>query len=172
MTNERTYQAIIGVLAVLVVFLGWWIISHPSAGEAEMNDDTQMSDSSSSSGIMDDNMSSGSSSPAPTMTGSGEAVSVASQAAGVNVTVSSLTLAQPGWVAVRDSSGRTLGAAWFDAGTHTGVSVPLLRSTEAGQSYQVLLYADSGNDHQFDLHSDVLITNSDGSVAGTTFSVQ
>lgn len=105
------------------------------------------------------------------MTGSGEAVSVANQASGTEVAVSSVTLSQPGWVAVRDSGGRTLGAAWFDAGTHADVSVPLLRGTESGQNYQVLMYADDG-DHQFDFHTDILITNADGSVAGTTFSAE
>ena len=167
--NERMYQSVIGVLAIIIIFLVWWIASHPGAAargimatSTDMTDTSAMTDESSTS-------------PAPvvstTVQASGETVVVAGQAAGMSINVSSVTLSQPGWVAVRDTSGRTLGAAWFDAGTHSSVSVPLLRATAAGDKYQVLLYADNG-DHQFDLHTDTLITNSDGSVPGTTFSAQ
>jgi len=76
-----------------------------------------------------------------------------------------------GWIAVRDSNGRTLGAGRFEAGTHSNVEVPLLRTTLTGQSYQVLIYVDDG-DRVFDLHSDILVTRSDGSVAGDVFSAR
>jgi hypothetical protein len=99
---------------------------------------------------------------------SGEAVSVGDQPAGSYVMVKSVTLPQMGWVAVRDSSGRTLGAARFEAGTYSAVQVPLLRNTVSGEHYQVLLYIDDG-DKVFDLHKDTLVMNADGSVAGTTF---
>lgn len=98
----------------------------------------------------------------------GSAVTVKDQPAGSSVTVASATLPQLGWIAVRDASGRTLGAGRFSAGTVTNAEVPLLRATEAGQRYQVLLYVDDG-DKEFDLHKDTLVTNSDGSVAGATF---
>ncbi|MCR4325293.1 MAG: hypothetical protein NUV59_00615 [Patescibacteria group bacterium] len=173
-TNERTYQVIIGVLAVIVLILGWWIITHPSAGSSMASDSETAAgmDGTSDSDANGGSVSGPISDSVPTTTGSGEQVSVAAQPAGSSVAVASATLSQPGWVAVRDASGRTLGAAWFDAGTHTDISVPLLRATEAGQNYQVLLYVDSGEGHRFDLHQDILITNADGSVAGTTFSAQ
>ncbi|MDZ4226950.1 MAG: hypothetical protein U1D26_00560 [Patescibacteria group bacterium] len=172
-TNERTYQVIIGILAVIVLILGWWIITHPygdsmAAGSETAAGTDAMSDADADGG----SMSALATDSVPTTTGNGEQVSVAAQPAGTSVAVASATLSQPGWVAVRDASGRTLGAAWFDAGTHTDISVPLLRATEAGQNYQVLLYVDSSEDHEFDLHQDILITNADGSIAGTTFSVK
>ncbi|MDZ4227447.1 MAG: hypothetical protein U1D26_03130, partial [Patescibacteria group bacterium] len=142
-TNERTYQVIIGILAVIVLILGWWIITHPSAGvSATPDSEVAAEDDSSGSGSDSGGMSGPDSGSVPTTTGNGEQVSVAAQPAGSSVAVASATLSQPGWVAVRDASGRTLGAAWFDAGTHTDISVPLLRATEAGQNYQVLLYVD------------------------------
>jgi len=101
----------------------------------------------------------------------GDSVSVSSQGAGMSVTVASVSLSQPGWIAIRDNTGRTLGAALFPAGTHADVSVPLLRATQAGQRYQALLYFDDGK-KSFDLHTETLVENSDGSIAGTTFSAQ
>ncbi len=98
----------------------------------------------------------------------GESVNVADQPAGMEVKISSLSLSEMGWVGVRDSEGRVLGAGRFDAGSFKNVSVPLLRATAIGESYQVLLYADDG-DRQFDLHKDVLVTGPYGGVAGTNF---
>ncbi|HUO49967.1 MAG TPA: hypothetical protein VMU25_00085 [Candidatus Paceibacterota bacterium] len=107
----------------------------------------------------------------PEVTATNDAVVVSDQSAGKSVAVKSVTLSQKGWVAVRDSDGKTLGAAFFPAGTSTDVSVPLLRATEAGQRYQVLLYYDDGN-HNFNLKTEVLVVNADGSVAGTNFSAK
>lgn len=176
--SERTYQAIIGVLVLVILLLGWWALAHrgTTAPQGDTTD-TAMDDGTlsgeGSTGAMNDEATT--SAPAQqgtaTTVGAGESVSVADQSAGDSVAVASVTLSQPGWVAVRDTNGRTLGAAWVPAGTHTAVTVPLLRGTTAGESYQVLLYADNG-DHQFDLHADTLITNADGSVPGTTFSAQ
>lgn len=84
------------------------------------------------------------------------------------MSVSSATLSQTGWVAVRDSGGRVLGAARLDAGVHEAVQIPLLRNTVSGEHYQVLLYTDDG-DKAFDLHIDALVMNSDGSIAGAAF---
>ena len=171
--NEQTYQSVIGVLVLIIIFLIWWMSAHPGEPIPGMTSGVATTTQAGDTGTV--GKGGFSSAPditmSPTTMASGEAISIASQTTGMTIAVSSLTLSQPGWIAVRDSSGRTLGAAWFDTGTRTGVSVPLLRGTSAGQSYQALLYADDG-DHQFDLRSDILITNSDGSVAGTTFSVQ
>lgn len=106
----------------------------------------------------------------PSTPPSGEMVDVPNQPAGASVTIRSVTLIKMGWVAVRDNEGRILGAARFDEGTHAGV-VELLRNTVAGSSYQVLLYVDDGN-KKFDLHADILVSEADGGVAGTTFLAQ
>lgn len=109
--------------------------------------------------------------PASGVVAEGNSVSVADQPAGMNVTVESLMLSQAGWVAVRDASGVTLGAALFPAGSHTGVSVPLLEPTEAGQTYQVLIYFDDGT-KTFNLKTETIVLNMDGTVAGATFAAQ
>lgn len=104
----------------------------------------------------------------PTVTAGGEAVAVVDQSAGSIVKVASVTLAQTGWVAVRDNKGWVLGARRFEAGTNTDVEVVLQRNTVAGEKYQVLLYSDDG-DKEYDLHKDSLIMNADASVTGATF---
>ena len=87
----------------------------------------------------------------------------------MSIQVKKASLVQIGWIAVRDGNGRTLGAGRFEPGVHADVEVPLLRTTEAGQSYQALIYVDDG-DKEFDLHKDILVTKDDGSVAGDIFS--
>jgi hypothetical protein len=101
---------------------------------------------------------------------SGASLNVADQPAGLEVRVSSLLLTENGWVGIRDIEGRVLGAGRFEAGTFKDVTVPLLRATVAGESYQALLYVDDG-DKEFDLHKDILISGPDGGVAGTNFKV-
>ena len=143
------------VLALL--FFGWWMTGRPAGEGAMATTSSSTTSDSSTTGNLN-----------PSMVGTGEAVTVRDQAAGDSVAVASVTLVQQGWVAIRDDSGRVLGAALFNTGTWSDVSVPLLRATSASSSYQVLLYADDG-DKQFDLHKDILITGSNGGVAGTTF---
>lgn len=157
-TNNRIIIG--GVVVIALLFVGWWLTSKP-AGEGAVATSTASttSDTSTTSTTGDIN---------PSMVSTGEAVTVRDQAAGDSVAVASVSLKQMGWVAVRDSDGRVLGAARFDAGTWSDVSVPLLRGTVAASPYQVLLYADDG-DRAFDLHKDILITGSNGGVAGTTF---
>ena len=104
-------------------------------------------------------------------TSDGESVSVSDQPAGDAIVVSNVTFTQSGWVTVRDDRGWTLGAGRFEPGTHTNVSVKLLRGTVAGERYQVLLYIDDG-ERQFELEKEILVTRSDGSIAGTTFRAQ
>ena len=155
-TNNKV---IIGGLVVLVLlFAGWWLTTKP-VGEGVVATSTTAISSTSTSAAGKLN---------PSMVGTEEAVTVRDQAAGDSVAVASVTLMQQGWVAIRDDSGRVLGAALFGAGTWSDVSVPLLRATSASSSYQVLLYADDGN-KQFDLHKEILITDQNGGVAGTTF---
>lgn len=169
--SERTYQVIIGVLVLIIIIGGWLMFAGKASAPATESD--QMASSSDmtgavSSGTDTTGQTSSSGATYTTMPAGSDAVSVVDQSAGSNVAVKSVSLEAAGWVAVRDASGKTLGAAWFPAGTQMNVSVSLLRATVAGQRYQVLLYADNG-DKQFDLHTDTLLTQSDGSVAGTTF---
>ena len=164
-------RIIIGIVAALVVIGAWYLgTSFKPSSMTKTDTDTTVSgsvttDTTTGTGSTNTSSTSGA---AQVMVG-GEAVTVGNQPAGSFVSVSSVTIAQTGWVAVRDASGHVLGAARVDAGTHTAVQVPLLRNTETGGSYQVLLYADDG-DKVFDLHKDTLVMNADGSVAGASFS--
>lgn len=92
-------------------------------------------------------------------------VAVADQAAGQSVAIESVTVRPPGvWVAVEEvnedgSLGNVLGAALVGHPA-SGISVPLLRPTLAGQEYAVVLYRDDGNG-QFDLANDSLYVDFD-----------
>jgi hypothetical protein len=167
MKNEKTYQIIIGIL-VIIILGGGWITMVKKDSSA---DDTSETATTTEQSTGTNEMSNVPSSTGSTMVQTGESVSVADQAAGSSIVVATLSLEQASWVAVRDANGHILGAGWFPAGDHQAVSVPLLRSTVAGDHYQAMLYADDG-DKKFDFHVDSMITNSDGSVAGTTFIAQ
>lgn len=165
--QDRNTQIIIGAVLLVVVIGGvWWVLARGANRSPVQTTNTTVATTTNPAPAAAEALPG-----APTAEASGESVSVADQAAGETVRVSSVTLSERGWVAIRDDSGRTLGAALFPAGTQTDVSVPLLRATEGKQHYQVLLYFDNG-DKQFDLHTDTLVVNSDGSVAGTTFTTE
>ena len=168
MDNDKTNTSniiFIGIAVVVLVAGGWWLLTRDLAvdgtsGDAVEETNTEAID-----------ISAETITPPSTTTSDGEAISVASQSAGASVTISSVTLTEMGWVAVRDDRGWTLGAARLDARTHENIAVELLRATESGQRYQVLLYHDDG-DREFDLKKESLITHSDGTVAGVMFKVQ
>jgi hypothetical protein len=173
--NDTGNRIVAGIVLALVFMGGWWLIARNASApisDAGLNTETTTPDGTiADSGkdtttgtvlgpIADDT---------PIIAGSNESLDVVDQPAGMSVKVRSANLVQMGWIAVRDSNGRTLGAGRFGPGMHTDVEVPLLRGTEAGQSYQALIYVDDG-DREFDLRKDILVTGSDGSVAGDVFS--
>jgi len=167
--SERAYQVIIGVLVLIILIGAWFVFAGGRYGVFGLAGKTATTTPASGTEASENYPSS--SGAAVQNAPAGDSVVVADQTAAAKMAVGSLTLGQPGWVAVRDANGRILGAGWFPAGTHSNVSVPLLRATVAGQRYQVLLYADNG-DKKFELHTDTLVTNSDGSVAGTNFTAK
>ena len=167
--NDTGNRIIIAVIAVLLVIGAWYLgtvhpLSSMNGGTASISTTTPASGNSTTTGTKGTSTASG-----PTTVATEDSVSVGNQPAGSFVMVASATLTQTGWVAIRDSDGRVLGAGLFNAGTAKAVQVPLLRNTVASQQYQALIYIDDG-DRAFDLHKDTLVTNADGSVAGTTFS--
>ena len=107
-----------------------------------------------------------------TLVASGNIVHVKDQAAGGAVFLSRVELTQSGWAAVQEVFeggilGNILGARRFEAGVYQGV-VTLLRSTEPGVEYYVVLYADNG-DKQFDFKADPVIVDSIGNPASMLF---
>lgn len=174
MDLNDTTNRVIAVIVLLLIFIGgWWLIARNAVSSKVVADKGAMTDDSGKkSDVTTDTSSAKGDSmkeESKSMTATTEMVSVLDQPAGNSVTVSSATLAQDGWLAVRDSEGRVLGAARLDAGTASDVMVELLRATEAGQHYQVLVYVDDG-DKEFDLKKDTLVMKADGSVAGASFS--
>lgn len=93
---------------------------------------------------------------------SNSAVMVKDQAAGASVSVGSVEADASTWVVVREDKngvlGNILGATRIDAGNSSNVAVSLLRSTVAGQTYQVVLFKDDG-DRKFDHKIDVPLTS-------------
>lgn len=109
-----------------------------------------------------------SSSPVAEPADTSGALTVSSQAAGMSVLVDAVTVPPPGvWVAVRDvnpdgSLGNVLGAARAH-GPVSGFEVPLLRSTEPGTRYAVMLYRENG-DGVFDPQNDSVYVDFDSGV--------
>lgn len=168
--NDTGNRIVAGIVLALIFMGGWWLIARNASGgftASQDSSDTQ------EVGAPEDTVTPSPvlgpiSEETPTIAGSHESVSVEDQAAGMTVRIKAATLAQIGWIAVRDADGRTLGAGRFEAGAHESVEVPLLRATIAGERYQVLIYVDDG-DKIFDLHKDILVMRADGSVAGSIF---
>ncbi len=176
--NDRGTQ-VIGAIIVAFLIIGAWYLgrtqSVPAMTETSGNTSvaTIQATSSTTTSTTDTKTSGAAVAGAttPSTIASGESLTVSDQPAGSSVSVASATLAQEDWIAIRESSGRVLGAALFPVGTHTDVTVPLLRDTVSGERYQALIYIDADN-NQFDLRTDTLVLNSDGSVAGTMFTAQ
>jgi hypothetical protein len=179
MDMNDTGNRVIAAIVIVLLIIGAWYLGHATVvSEMAGSDDASASVSTTSmqaSGTDRTVADASANTIVPTKVlaagVSGNAVSVPDQPAGMSVGVSSVTLPEAGWVAIRDSEGRILGAGIFNAGTSKNVVIDLLRGTVSGERYQVLLYADLG-DRQFDLHKDTLLMNADGSVAGTTFNAE
>lgn len=172
--NTRNW-IITGVIVILIVLLGWWLVARNRSASPVMNGNeattTQASSGSNSMTHTDTNTSVGgnsSSAPLPVATAAGETISVSDQPAGSFVMIASVKVTKPSWVVVKDTKGWILGAARVDTSAEA-VQVPLLRNTETGQNYQALIYVDDG-DKQFDFHKDMLVTNSEGAPVAATFS--
>ena len=151
---------VIGIGTALLLFGAWWLMTSSAAPSSETNTEK--------SGALDAEEASINLNTVVSTTSDSESVTVADQVASDTITVASVSFTQSGWVAVRDDRGWTLGAGRFEKGTQTNVTVQLLRTTSAGERYQALLYIDDG-DGEFDLEKEILVTRSDGSIAGTTF---
>ncbi len=97
--------------------------------------------------------------------------SVVDQSAGGVVYVSSLIFPKESWIAVREDNdgvmGNILGAYRYPIGEHTG-AVELLRDTQPGQTYYVVIYIDDG-DKDFDHKKDTLLIDNEGNATAAIF---
>ena len=104
---------------------------------------------------------------------SGDAYTASDQDAGMKVIVRDLRIEGTSWLVVHElradgTRGNALGAGLFSEGNAAFGEVPLLRGTEAGKRYAVLVYGDDG-DRQFDLKKDIVKKNAAGEVISVSF---
>ncbi|HVV39210.1 MAG TPA: hypothetical protein VHD31_02690 [Candidatus Paceibacterota bacterium] len=100
-------------------------------------------------------------------------LSVATQAAGMQVVVTSATVSVPTWLVVYESSNgqpvRILGASmFFPENNGKGITIPLLRATQAAQTYILGERVDDG-DHMLSLTLDKPVTDASGSALWSSF---
>lgn len=174
MEMDTKSWAITGIVAIVLIGLLWWAIaaqraSSPVVGTGSVATSTE---------TVSDEAASPEEPAAPataaktgvSAVAAGETVSTVDQSAGTTAVIEQATLKKPSWIAIKDTTGRILGAGWF-AGSGENLSVPLLRATEAGKVYQAVIYADDG-DKRFDFKADALLTGVDGAPVSSTFRAQ
>lgn len=158
--------------AVLGMWIGYMVATRAvSVEENKENEQRQEISSDDVNSMTDDGALIGSS---VSESGDGALVSVQEQPAGLAVVVASIDIPRNGWIAIHEILdgaliGNVLGAARRDAGLYEGVVVNLLRATEPGSEYAVVLYVDNGN-KEFDLQNDVPITDAAGNPTVVRFS--
>lgn len=163
--SQKQQWAIAAAVVVVVALAGWWFFTSAPAQENTEEMDTSSTEMTPSTVTT--------ASDRPTVSvNTGEEVAVEDQAAGGSVYVVEAKLSRVSWVAVRDDM-RIYGAARVNppegGGTVNDIMVPLLRNTEAGKTYMVVVYADDG-DNVFDFKKDALVSGLDDTF--TTSSAQ
>jgi hypothetical protein len=161
--KENRQLIIGGIVLVVVLVAGWWLFTGKKA------DTTMQDDTTTPSGQVTTSTESTSSSTTevPTVVAeAGEAVTVTDQPAGDSVRVAEARLSRVSWIAVRDDRS-ILGAARVTppegGGTMGDITVPLLRNTETGMMYKIVVYVDDG-DQIFDFKVDAIVNG-----LGTSF---
>ena len=165
--DKNTWWIIGGLVALIVIALLWLIVSRPASSASSVKTDTTPSNSQFPAYTSPSGTESGAVMQA---VASGETISVDDQASGMSVAINSVKLTKPSWVAIRDTKGWILGAAWF-AESAEATSVSLLRETVAGQTYQAVIYVDDG-DKKFHLHADSIVLASESAPVSATFNAQ
>lgn len=172
---SMTTTVIVAIVALIIGFVGGWMVggkNTPAGSEntAKSENTTPTGGASVVIGDSSNALNSGSSMSAPSVA----AITVDNQKAGAAVSVSLVSSDASAWLAVRENNnglvGNILGAKRIDVGTSGNVEVPLLRATEAGKSYYVVLFKDNG-DRMFDFKTDPPMT-ADGVFISKTFSAQ
>jgi len=101
---------------------------------------------------------------------------VVEQPAGNSVTISMASLAINVWVAVHEvgeagEAGVILGARRFTVGNYFGESIELLRNTNDGKPYRVVLHHDDG-DSEFNFTEEPPLRDSEGKLVSEEFLVR
>ena len=183
-TNTTTAWTIAGVIALVIIIAGGWLISRERSG---LTSDTASSTDTTLTGRdSTDTTNTGSgpamtgpkpvatsdtSVPTPTMVAGGETVTVNDQPAGMVVKVENVKIMKPSWVAIMGTNGWVIGAGWLYASADNA-EIELVKPTVAGEIYQAVIYVDDG-DKKFSLHAgDSLVTSSEGAPVSSTFKAQ
>jgi len=99
-------------------------------------------------------------------------LAVIDQNAGATVSVARVEMSVAGWAVVHEVENghvlNALGATRLDSGAHSDVQVELLRGTEPGGRYAVILYSDNG-DKQFEVHADLPVIDTAGNPVMQSF---
>lgn len=104
-----------------------------------------------------------------------ESVTVEDQIGGETVMVKMSGMTSDRWIAVHEldetgNPGWVLGASLFRKGATEG-TVELIRGTEAGKKYSVVIHSEDG-DGAFSLRLDLPVLRADGSLVASTFTAQ
>jgi len=156
--NPTVQWAAIGIGLLLIIVGAWWTLTQKRSSEAIVSAPTENSTVTETA----------TATSKPTASASGEKVVAEDQGAGGSVKVASVSLTKTSWVAVKDAKGWVLGAARLGAGSHSNVTVPLLRATTAGINYYVVIFVDDG-DNVFDHKKDAVLTNAAGTALFDNF---
>ncbi len=187
-TNTTTNWIIAGLVALVVIIGGGWLIARDRAGIATDVATSTGTTSGVVSGKSDDSKSTAggttppSSRPTPSPTPSsagknltasatGETITVEDQPSGSSVVIDTIKLSKPSFVAIRDTRGWYPGWQYVQ-GSQSNVTVPLKRNTTAGQTYEAVIFVDDG-DGVFEIHGgDMLVTGTAGAPVSSTFTAK
>ncbi len=110
--------------------------------------------------------------PANDQTGTINRIVMSDQYPGNVVNLSSVQLAQPGFVVIHKDSngtpGAVIGSTYFDAGINPG-KVTLTQPTTDGSTYYAVLYTDTNGDKKFEQGTDQPLKDANGSVIMKVF---
>lgn len=160
MTSDELKTAATGflpgaVVGATIVWLAMSMAPAPAAVPITLPSDTQDSEPSSTQTDEPENAAS----PTPNTSGSSR-IHAEDQPAGRAVLIKRVDLDKTSWIAVRDYAdmkiGNVLGAVRREPGISENVVVDLLRATEPGKQYAVVIFADNG-DGAFDTKTDTSI---------------
>jgi hypothetical protein len=161
--KQEGQKTVVAFIAGLLIggLLVWVFSSTPEEVDEEpVTTDTEVTDTTNNNTV-ERSVTTVDREPVQEVVGDGS-ITVSKQTAGSVVTLGAVSFPTvAGWVVVRDyvdgNPGNVLGASRYDQ--NEGLSpdaVSLLRSTEAGSSYQVVFYNENG-DRVFDLDDDTII---------------
>ena len=172
---NSTNWTIASIATLIIIIGGGWLIARERSDSMVSEDIASSTDTLGTASVTSGETSSSAASsavlPTPSAFASGETVTVADQPAGESVLVANATLVKPSWVAIKGTNGWVLGAAWFN-GSADAVTIPLVRPTVKGETYQAVIYMDDG-DKKFSLHaSDTLVTDVNDAPVSSTFKAQ